>query len=48
MGLVKLATASQLVQDPKDSRLLPMTERQNPQPARIKPNKTVLNWGMKK
>lgn len=39
--------ASKLVENPKDPRALPMTERQKPQ-LRVKPNKTVLNWGMKK
>jgi hypothetical protein len=48
MGLIKLALeTSVLSEDPKDPRLLPMTERQKPQ-LRVKPNKTVLNWGMKK
>ena len=47
MSLIKLAIAGELAQDPKDPRQLPMTERRKPQ-ARVKPNKTVLNWGMKK
>lgn len=47
MSLFKLAIASALVEDIKDPRLLPTTERQKPQ-VRIKPNKTILNWGMKK
>lgn len=51
MGLIKLALnppgVSETVEDPKDPRLLPTTERRNPQ-NRVKPNKTVLNWGMKK
>jgi hypothetical protein len=37
---------SPIVENPKDPRQLPMTERQKPQ-LRVKPNKTVLNWGMK-
>lgn len=48
MSLIKLSIAGQLAQDPKDPRQLPMTERKAPQPTRVKPNKTVLNWGMKK
>jgi hypothetical protein len=47
MSLIKLCVASEITQDPKDPRMLAMTERQKPQP-RVKPNKTVLNWGMKK
>lgn len=48
MSLIKLALeTSVLAQDPKDPRLLPSTERHKPQ-QRVKPNKTVLNWGMKK
>jgi hypothetical protein len=45
--LEKNAVASELVQNNTDPRLLPTTERQKPQ-LRVKPNKTVLNWGMKK
>jgi hypothetical protein len=47
MSLIKLCVASEITQDLKDPRQLPMTERHKPQP-RVKPNKTVLNWGMKK
>lgn len=48
MSLIKLALeASSLVENPKDPRQLPTTERHKPQ-LRVKPNKTVLNWGMKK
>lgn len=47
MSIIKLCVVSELAENPKDPRLLPMTERQKPQP-RVKPNKTVLNWGMKK
>ena len=48
MSLIKLCVVSEITEDPKDPRELPMTERQKPQPSRVKPNKTVLNWGMKK
>jgi len=48
MGLVKLCmVVSEISEDPKDPRLLPATERQKPQ-MRIKPNKAILDWGMKK
>ena len=48
MSLIKLCLeTAPLVQDKKDPRLLPLTERQKPQYTRVKPNKTVLNWGMK-
>ena len=47
MSLIKLAIASAIVQDPRDPRMLAATERRKPQP-RVKPNKTILNWGMKK
>jgi hypothetical protein len=46
MGLIKLCVASELVQNTKDPRLLPTTVREKPQ-LRVKPNKTILNWGMK-
>ena len=47
MSLIKLCLeASTISEDPKDPRLLPMTERQKPQ-IRVKPNKNVLNWGIK-
>lgn len=48
MSLIKLCIANALAQDAADPRQLPMTERKIPQPNRVKPNKTVLNWGMKK
>jgi hypothetical protein len=47
MSLIKLAIASNLFENPKDPRLLPMTERLKPEMTK-KPNKTVMNWGMKK
>jgi hypothetical protein len=47
MGLIKLALeTSPLVESDKDLRLLPDTVRQKPQ-LRIKPNKAIMNWGMK-
>lgn len=47
MSLIKLSLeTSPLVQNPKDPRQLPTTERVKPQ-VRMKPNKTMLNWGMK-
>ena len=47
MSLIKLCVVNELYEDAKDPRLLPTTERRKPQ-VRVKPNKTVLNWGMKK
>ena len=47
MSVIKLAVASMLFEDPKDPRLLPMTERKKPETKKT-PNKAVLNWGMKK
>ena len=47
MSLIKLAIeTSPLVENDKDPRLLPTTIRQKPQ-LRKKPNKTILNWGLK-
>ena len=49
MSLIKLALmTSEISEDPKDPRLLAATERQKPQPSRVKPNKAILKWGMKK
>ena len=46
MSLIKLCMeTSVLSADPKDPRLLPMTERQKPQ-IRKKPNVDVMNMGM--
>lgn len=45
--LEKKAIVSELAENSKDPRQLPLTERIKPQ-IRLKPNKTVLNWGMKK
>jgi hypothetical protein len=48
MSLIKLALeVSTIAQNDQDPRLLPATQRQKPQ-MRTKPNKTILNWGMKK
>ena len=47
MSLIKLALeTSPLVENDKDPRLLPTTVRQKPQ-LRKKPNKTIMNFGMK-
>jgi len=49
MSLIKLCVATELFEDPKkDSRMLPATERKSPKPNKVTPNKTILNWGMKK
>ena len=48
MSLIKLCIASALVEDPRDPRLLPTTERKKPLPNKKTPNKTILDWGMKK
>lgn len=46
MSIIKVAVAeSSLFQDPKDPRLLPLTERHNPQ-MRLRANKSVLNFGL--
>lgn len=48
MSLIKLCLeVSTISEDPKDPRLLPMTQRESPKPNKVKPNKNVLNWGMK-
>jgi len=48
MSLIKLCVETELFEDPKkDPRMLVATERQKPQ-MRIKPNKAILDWGMKK
>jgi hypothetical protein len=46
MSIVKVAVAdSNLFQDTKDPRLLPLTERHKPQ-MRLRANKSVLNFGL--
>jgi len=47
MHIIKLALeTSPLVENDKDPRLLPDTVRQKPQ-LRTKPNKAIMNWGLK-
>ena len=48
MGLVKLALETSVIsENPQDARLLPTTVRKSPQPWRKKPNKNIMNMGMK-